>query len=457
MRALVHTAFLTLVFLCLGANATQCQQLEVTPSQMLRRLRLRVFCVLCYVSVIVALQSPIFGQLVAQRDREATIISRPAQQPAADVLSQLPQDEAAKVASSSIPVLVIPNINAFDEARLIVKEMYYSAYFRDQNHSISIQGSRWSTSYAHVVPSPNLTSKTIRSTQGFVTESDAIWTASWNEFGAAYFVSVECARRLDIRCRSERYVTDLTNSLVYVGGGQLTTSELLTQDQAFRALVLVPELIENLAQGLGDIVAPPPTDFRYLPAGRLLPRSGRGRRDLTVYAPGIRFPIESKPAFANSQVWNPGGNHGGNGTQCNSRNYSYPWRDNFCESRARGTPMCPSGKGHQGQDIRPSSCRKNTHFVVSVSEGTVTHIGPYSVFITAPDGTQFRYLHMSNVAVRVGERVAKGARIGQVSNVFNNTPTTIHLHFEIVQNVRGFGLVHVPPYTSLVEAYQRLP
>ena len=63
---------------------------------------------------------------------------------------------------------------------------------------------------------------------------------------------------------------------------------------------------------------------------------------------------------------------------------------------------------------------------------------------------------MSNVTVKVGDSVTKGAHIGKVSNVFT-APTTIHLHFEIFSNVGGLGFVHVPPYMSLVTAYEKLP
>jgi len=196
--------------------------------------------------------------------------------------------------------------------------------------------------------------------------------------------------------------------------------------------------------------------FAYNPPGQLLPGSGTGRADNTVYSPEMRFPIEHKPAYANSQVYNPGGNLGPGGDQCAPSNYSFPWWDNFCEKRDRATPMCPTGKGHQGQDIRPPSCEKDKYFGVSATDGTVIHIGSYSVFITGADGTQYRYLHMSNVAVKVSDKVHKGDHIGRVSNVFT-APTTIHLHFEILQNVNGVGFVHVPPYMSLVKAYERLP
>lgn len=182
-----------------------------------------------------------------------------------------------------------------------------------------------------------------------------------------------------------------------------------------------------------------------------------GRKDSTIYAPDIRFPIQRSPAYANSQVWGVGGQQGPPGSQCDSRNFSYPWHDNYCEIRTSDLPLCPSGKGHQGQDLRAATCDKDAHWVVAVANAIVTSVGPYSVYLTAADGTRFDYLHMSNVRVNNLQRVTQGERLGTVSNVFNGTPTTVHLHFNVRQNVADLGFVFVPPYTSLVKAYERLP
>lgn len=203
--------------------------------------------------------------------------------------------------------------------------------------------------------------------------------------------------------------------------------------------------------------AAPPAPFTHRPPGELVPGAGQGRLDTTNHAPGIRFPIEVAPAFANSQVWNPGGQHGGSGSQCSASNYSYPWRDNYCETRAWPISLCPTGHGHQGQDIRASTCVKDTHWAVAAIDGKVTNVGSFSLYIMSPDGnTRFDYLHMSNIAVAVGETVRAGTRLGKVSNTFNGTPTTIHLHFNIRQNLTGVGWTFVPPYIALIDAYQRL-
>lgn len=204
-------------------------------------------------------------------------------------------------------------------------------------------------------------------------------------------------------------------------------------------------------------LAAPAAAQSFTPAGTLAPGSGRGRVDTRVWAPGMRFPIRDLPAYANSQVYGVGGSHGpAGGGQCDSRNYSFPWWDNYCESRSWAMPLCPSGTGHQGQDIRPSTCRAGVHPAVAAAAGTITNIGRFSVYLTGSDGTRYDYLHLSNVRVRVGQRVNCGDVIGNVSNTFNGTPTTIHLHFNIRQAVRGVGSVYVPPYSSLIDAYRRV-
>jgi murein DD-endopeptidase MepM/ murein hydrolase activator NlpD len=204
-----------------------------------------------------------------------------------------------------------------------------------------------------------------------------------------------------------------------------------------------------------------PSEFTFNSPGHLQPSTGDGDADSTIYAPGIRFPIETPNAFANSQVYGHGGEHGAAGSQCDSANYVYPWSDNFCEKRDRTTPLCPSGKGHQGQDIRPNSCVRGKYIAVAAESGTITQIGSYTVSLIGDSGRTFRYLHldMNNLKVRLGDTVTRGQPIGYVSNDFGGTTTTIHLHFEIRESVTDGTTTmttFVPPYSSLVDAYQRL-
>jgi len=213
--------------------------------------------------------------------------------------------------------------------------------------------------------------------------------------------------------------------------------------------------------------------FSYLPVGDLLPNSGPGNVDTTIYRPDILFPLEDA-AFLNSQVYRYGGGQGSlngmNGGQCEPANYEYPWQDTFCESRSRSQIMCPDG-GHEGVDIRPATCipeSGQTHWAVAVEDGRIVGLtgSKYTVKLQTEDGTLYRYLHlkMSELAVTDGQYVTKGQHIGKVSNDFYNSsgekvPTTYHLHFEMYQNYAPDDVSEpvfdqVNPYMTLVNAYE---
>ncbi len=216
--------------------------------------------------------------------------------------------------------------------------------------------------------------------------------------------------------------------------------------------------------------------FPYEPATELVANSGQGYTDTSNWAPGICFPIAAL-AYANSQVYSPGGDHypsygHASGSQCDAKNYAYPWHDNFCEARSWSNVMCKSGNGHQGQDIRPQTCKAKLYWAVAVEDGTITQVGSYTVALTGTDTPHriFRYLHLDSASlkVKVGDHVVRGQKIGLVSDNFgtsNGKPqhTTIHLHFEVriaQSETLPDGTVlaassFVPPYNALVDAYSR--
>ncbi len=215
---------------------------------------------------------------------------------------------------------------------------------------------------------------------------------------------------------------------------------------------------------------PLPVKFEYYVPGDLIPGTGTGRFDDTVYAPDMLFPIKTAPTWPQSMVYRLGGAVGGD--QCDPANYDIPWRDNFCEKRSstRNTPMCPTNKVHQGQDIRVGSAAdcnalraqakvdRGIHEVIAVEDGIIQHIGTYSVQLKGTQtGNIYSYLHLNMRRLRVStmDVVSAGDTLGFVSNDFGSTPTTFHLHFEVKAPIEGEGIVHVPPYMSLVAAYER--
>ena len=203
--------------------------------------------------------------------------------------------------------------------------------------------------------------------------------------------------------------------------------------------------------------------FTYSASGKLVPsKSGKGRiGDNYIYAPNIRFPIESAPAYINSQVYGVGGYLGAKGSLCNKKNYAYPWHDNYCEKRKYSMPLCSGGHGHQGVDIRTMTCEKRKYYAVAVENGVITSIGSYTIKLRGKSGRTYRYLHLDSktLKVRIGQKVRRGQRIGLVSNNMGKTPTSIHLHFDMKQTIKignRSKSVFVPPYSSLVDAYKRL-
>ena len=212
-------------------------------------------------------------------------------------------------------------------------------------------------------------------------------------------------------------------------------------------------------------------DFTYKPAGKLEQKEvygfyENGYTEEKIFAPGIRFPIETAPAYANSQIFGIGGNGwDGNKPKQSSAgwkdpaNYAYPWWDNYCEKRGWDMPMCPTGQGHQGQDIRAMDSALDKHWVVATVDGTITNAyeasTDYLVELMGADGTAYQYLHMSTVVVKDKQEVKKGDHLGKVGNRFfsggQSVPTSTHLHWQMKRNG-----VYIPTYTTLVSSYSAL-
>lgn len=252
-----------------------------------------------------------------------------------------------------------------------------------------------------------------------------------------------------------------------------------------------------------DRPAPLSPEFSYFSPGSLIPGTGLkkelgGRADYTVYA-RLRFPLKDAPDFANSQSFNNWGDCDFTGKsrgslrkkatpyscRVNGRplvfdesapvNYSYPWRDNFCEHRRFFVGQCPGGEGHQGQDIRPGYCKlfnqggdrclPYQHDVVAAHDGTILRANKQEavfLYVNTPDThVRLRYIHMNpnqlnSDGIVSGKRVQAGDVIGKVGNYNNGERrTTYHLHFDM-QVPTKIGWVFVNPYMTLVAAYEHL-
>lgn len=316
-------------------------------------------------------------------------------------------------------------------------------------------------------------------------------------YGAPYMISIPCnlksaSKRTMLCTEADQVISYFLNSLQLVGGTPTLGSKKVAAPTLDR-----PNTISKV--------------FTYYRPGSLLDHTGyderNGRADYTVYA-NIRFPIDRAPAFANSQVFMHGGNCYGASEpkpkkkndpyQCTvnnkqlyffegrKENFSYPWRDNFCEERPWTVGQCPGGHGHQGQDIRPGAqgkaasssgcepddknsarCEPYLHDAVAVSNSYVWRSkGQEALFLVVNEPNQhikFRYLHMlpdrmdrDGLITAKTKYVREGDKIGKVGN-YEEGPngTTYHLHFDIQVPTKD-GWVWVNPYMTLVSAYERL-
>lgn len=213
--------------------------------------------------------------------------------------------------------------------------------------------------------------------------------------------------------------------------------------------------------------------FAYYPPGELIEKDkGRGRvADRRVYAPNMIFPLklaEGQFPHLNSQIWGFGGGGWGGkgaagGSESDPRNYDpMQQRDNYCEVRGWSMPLCPSGTGHQGQDIRPPSFKDNFWEVVAVVDGTITNVtSNTTVQLKGADGSDYYYLHMHprSITVKTGQAVKQGQVLGRVSKYMGGKPaTSLHLHFNVRQRIKvGTQTLqaYVPTYTSLIAALRK--
>ena len=310
---------------------------------------------------------------------------------------------------------------------------------------------------------------------------------AFEKYGMTYVVSISCfdgrPRPRWISCvQADRIAQVFLNALNLAGGNPDAPSA-----SAF-ALVARPQNVSS--------------DFTYYAAGRLLPNTGFKRNDgvadTTVYA-NIRFPFDKAPSFANSQSFMNWGDCDQTGRSPPPRgrkdapyrcrvnlkplvfnegapeNYSYPWRDDFCEHRYFFVGQCPAGRGHQGQDLRPATCQLLNERadrcqpyqddVVAARDGMILRSARQeSVYLTtnsASEHVRFRYMHMhprrlDDDNVLSGRTVKEGEIIGKAGN-FNHRDnlTTYHLHFEVMVPTRD-GWARINPYMTLIASYERL-
>jgi murein DD-endopeptidase MepM/ murein hydrolase activator NlpD len=279
---------------------------------------------------------------------------------------------------------------------------------------------------------------------------------AFTRFGVPYVVSIQCldsvAKPRRLACKEAYPVAERFLKALRIAGGQRKRP------------------LTDVASNLIDRPAERSADFTYRPTGDIIPNTGyrskAGHPDTMAYSQ-IRFPLDKAPAFVRSQSFAK--RDKGEGPP------SYPWRDNFCESRSFEVWQCVGGYGHQGEDIRAAECPQpgegrepcdpKQRAVVAVRDATVIRAAKDQAAIlevnSRTEHIRFRYMHMNPQALNAdgvvnGRMVREGEKIGVVSNYLDRPAgTSMHLHFDVQVFTRD-GWIWVNPYVTLISSYERL-
>lgn len=287
---------------------------------------------------------------------------------------------------------------------------------------------------------------------------------AFTRFGVPYVVSIQCLdstpRERRLACREAYPVAERFLKALRIAGGRPARPRI------------------DIPSAIAERPAERSPDFSYRPSGDIIANSGfrkqGGRADFNAYAQ-IRFPLEKTPAFVHSQSYRNRRSSEKPIDDQTGSNTSYPWQDNFCESRSFGVGQCPGGFGHQGEDIRPAPCQTanegaercdpKQRAVLAVREGVVIRSLKQQAATlqvnSRNEHIRFRYMHMNPASLDTdgvlnGRRVDEAEKIGVVSNYLDHpNGTTRHLHFDVQVFTRD-GWLWVNPYGTLVSAYERL-
>lgn len=150
---------------------------------------------------------------------------------------------------------------------------------------------------------------------------------AFTRFGIPYVVSIQCldsvAKPRRLACKEAYPVAERFLKALRIAGGQRKRP------------------LTDIASSPIERPAERSADFTYRPSGDIIPNTGyrnkAGHPDVMAYSQ-IRFPLEKAPAFVRSQSYAK--RDKGEGPT------SYPWRDNFCESRSFEVWQCAGGYGH---------------------------------------------------------------------------------------------------------------
>lgn len=128
--------------------------------------------------------------------------------------------DGSRMAADRAPVPVLVPRALADKVTVMSEERWAAVHVGHQGQTITLHAT--SVAFVHPeLPAMQPTS-TVRGAPAWITQNEAIWSASWSEHGVAYTLELECARPDDARCATDATLLRLANDLVAVGGREVT-------------------------------------------------------------------------------------------------------------------------------------------------------------------------------------------------------------------------------------------
>jgi len=127
-------------------------------------------------------------------------------------------DEAARrsVENSKVPVLLVARSTLLPATKVIARDRFTAVSTEGDGIHVSLSATRSAHRHPHL-PKVKGTHE-VRGEPAFITQNEAIWSASWMENGVAYVLELECASLPDPRCEDDAHLRSLIAELAYVGG-----------------------------------------------------------------------------------------------------------------------------------------------------------------------------------------------------------------------------------------------
>lgn len=133
-----------------------------------------------------------------------------------EALAALPEPSRRAVADSKVPVLLVSSPALLAAAKVMAKPRWTAVSTKADGLHVSLSATRSAHRHPHLGPVQG--PDQVRGQPAFITQNEAIWSASWMENGVAYVLEVECASLPDPRCDDDAQLRTLLDELAYVGG-----------------------------------------------------------------------------------------------------------------------------------------------------------------------------------------------------------------------------------------------